>query len=98
MGSPMWWLVWLTAAVLLGVTEFLTLTLAFGLLSGASLGASVAAGLGAPVPIQFLVFAAASGFGLLAVRPVAKRHLKLPPLSRDGSDALVGQTAMVTRE
>ena len=94
----MWWLVWLVAALLLGVTEFLTLTLAFGLLAGAALGAAVAAGLGASVPVQLLVFAATGGIGLVAVRPVARRHLALPPISRDGSDALVGRSALVTHE
>jgi len=94
----MWWLAWLLAALLLGVTEFLTLTLAFGLLAGAALGAAVAAGLGASVPVQLLVFAAAGGVGLVAVRPVARRHLTLPPVSREGSDALVGRSALVTRE
>ena len=94
----MWWLAWLIAAVLLGVVEFLTLTLAFGLLAGAALVAAVAAGLGASVPVQLLAFAVAGGIGLVAVRPVAKRHLALPPVTRDGTDALVGQTAVVTRE
>lgn len=94
----MWWLVWLLAAVLLGVAEFFTLTLALGLLSAAALAAAVAAGLGASVPIQLLVFAVTSGIGLIAVRPVAKRHLALPPPSRDGVDALVGRSALVTRE
>lgn len=94
----MWWLAWLIAAVLLGVVEFLTLTLAFGLLAGAALVAAVAAGLGASVPIQLLAFAVAGGIGLVAVRPVAKRHLALPPVTRDGTDALVGQTAVVTHE
>lgn len=94
----MWWLLWLLAAVLLGVAEFFTLTLAFGLLAGAALGAAVAAGLGAPVPIQLLAFAVTGGVGLIAVRPVAKRHLALPPPTRDGSDALVGRSAVVTRE
>ena len=94
----MWWLVWLAAAILFGVAEFLTLTLAFGLLAGAALAAAVAAGLGASVPIQLLTFAVTGGIGLWAVRPVAKRHLALPPVSRDGSDALVGRSALVTRE
>lgn len=94
----MWWLVWLLAAVLLGVAEFFTLTLALGLLSAAALAAAVAAGLGASVPIQLLVFAVTGGVGLIAVRPVAKRHLALPPPSRDGVDALVGRSALVTRE
>lgn len=94
----MWWLLWLTAAVLLGVAEFFTLTLAFGLLAGAALVAAVAAGLGASVPIQLLAFAVTGGVGLVAVRPIARRHLALPPVSRDGSDALVGRSALVTRE
>ncbi|HEX5877520.1 MAG TPA: NfeD family protein [Actinomycetota bacterium] len=94
----MLWLLWLILAVVLGVAEFFTLTLALGLLAGAALVASITAGLGAPVPIQLLTFAVAGGVGLLAIRPVAKRHLALPPASRDGSDALIGRTALVTRE
>ncbi len=94
----MWWLVWLAAAALLGVAEFFTLTLVFGLLAGAAIVTAVVAGLGASVPIQLLVFALASGTGLVAVRPIAKRQLALPPASREGSYALVGRTALVTRE
>ena len=94
----MWSLAWLIAAVLLGVAEFLTLTLAFGLLAGAALVAAVAAGLGASVPVQLLVFAVTGGVALVAVRPIAKRHLVLPPVSREGSDALVGRSAVVTSE
>jgi membrane protein implicated in regulation of membrane protease activity len=94
----MWWLLWLAGAVLLGVAEFVTLTLVFGLLAGAALVAAVAAALGASVPIQLLAFAVAGGVGLVAVRPIAKRHLALPPVSREGSDALVGRSALVTRE
>lgn len=94
----MWSYFWLIAAVVLGVVEILTLTLAFGLLAGAALVAAVAAGLGASVPVQLLAFAVTGGVALLAVRPIAKRHLALPPPSLDGSDALVGQSALVTRE
>lgn len=94
----MWSYAWLVAAVVLGVVEVLTLTLAFGLLAGAALVAALAAGLGAPVVVQFLAFAVAGGVGLVAVRPIAKRHLALPPMSRDGSDALIGRSAVVTRE
>ncbi len=94
----MWWLLWLTAAVVLGAAEFVTLTLFLGLLAGASLVAAVAAGLGASVPVQLLAFALTGGVGLAAVRPIAKRTLALPPPSREGSDALVGRSALVTRE
>jgi membrane protein implicated in regulation of membrane protease activity len=94
----MWWLFWLMLAGVLAVAEFFTLTLALGLLAGAALAAAIAAGLGASVPIQVLVFAVTGGVGLVAVRPIAKRQLALPPRSRDGSDALVGRSALVTRE
>ncbi|MGA8208929.1 MAG: NfeD family protein [Nocardioidaceae bacterium] len=94
----MWWLLWLVLAVVLGVAEFFTLTLALGLLAGAALVASIAAGLGASLPVQLLAFAVTGGVGFVAVRPIAKRHLALPPASRDGSDALVGRSALVTRE
>lgn len=94
----MWWLFWLVTAVVLGVAEFSTLTLVFGLLAGSALVAAVAAGLGASFPVQLLAFAATGGVGLVALRPVARRQLTRPPHTRDGSDALVGRSAYVTRE
>ncbi len=94
----MWWLFWLATAVLLGVTEFFTLTLVFGLLASAALVAAVTAGVGAPITVQLLAFAVTGAVGLVAVRPIAKRHLALPPISREGSDALVGRSALVTSE
>lgn len=94
----MWWLVWLATAVALGAAEFFTLTLVFGLLASAALVAAVVAGLGAALPLQLAAFAATAGVGLVAVRPIAKRHLALPPSSREGTDALVGRSAVVTRE
>ena len=54
--------------------------------------------MGAPESLQLLTFAVTGAVGLLAVRPVARRHLALGPPSRDGSDALVGRSALVTRE
>ncbi len=92
------WVFWLVAAVVLGVAEFSTLTLVFGLLASAALVASVAAGLGAPITVQLIAFAVTGGVGLVAVRPIAKRQLARPPTWREGSDALVGRSAVVTRE
>lgn len=92
------WILWLIAAAALGVAEFFTLTLAFGLLAAAAVIAAVVAGLGAPVLLQLLAFAAAAAAGLLIVRPIARRHMNQPPLQRDGSDALVGKMAVVVQE
>ncbi len=92
------WVIWLVVAAVLGVAEFFTLTLAFGLLAAAALIAAVTAGLGAPVLVQILVFAAATAAGLLVVRPIAMRQRSGTPLVRDGSDALIGKTAVVLQQ
>lgn len=92
------WIVWLLLAGALGVAEFFTLTLAFGLLASAAVVAAVVAGLGAPLLLQVLAFAATSAVGVLVVRPIAHRHMLQPPIVREGSDALVGQQAVVLRE
>lgn len=94
----MLWLIWLALALVLGAAEFFTLTLVFGLLAGAAVVASVVAGAGGGLLLQLSAFAVTGGVGLLAVRPVARRHMSLPPPVRDGSDALVGRSAVVTRE
>lgn len=94
----MWWLAWLMVAVALGVAEAFSLTLAFGIFSAAALSAAVVAGFGAPWVFQLLTFAAAAMAGLLLVRPIARRHASLPPLTRDGTDALVGRMATVLEE
>jgi membrane protein implicated in regulation of membrane protease activity len=94
----MLWLVWLAVAVLLGVAEFFTLTLALGLLAAAATVAAVVAGAGGSVLLQVAAFALTGSTGLLVVRPIARHHLAQSPLVRDGTDALVGRQAIVTRE
>ena len=92
------WIAWLLLAAAFGVAEFFTLTLAFGLLAAAAVVAAVVAGLGAGLLLQILAFAVTGAAGLLIVRPIARRHMLNPPLSREGSDALVGRSAVVLKE
>jgi membrane protein implicated in regulation of membrane protease activity len=92
------WIAWLLAAAALGVAEFFTLTLAFGLLAAAAVVAAVVAGLGAPLLVQVLAFAITAAAGLLVVRPIATRHMTHPPVVREGSDALIGKKAVVMEE
>jgi membrane protein implicated in regulation of membrane protease activity len=92
------WIVWLIVAAVLGVAELLTTTFALGILAVAAL---VAAGVGAAhlgLPFQLVAFIVASGAGLGFVMPVARRHVKQPPLLRTGSAALVGRPAQVLEE
>jgi membrane protein implicated in regulation of membrane protease activity len=92
------WIAWLAAAAVLGVAEYFTLTLAFGLLAGAALVAAVVAGVGGGLLLQVLAFALTGGLGLLLVRPLARRHMMHPPLVREGSYALAGKRAVVIEE
>lgn len=92
------WFVWLLAAAALGAVEFLTLTLVFGLLAGAALVAAVVAGVGIDILGQLVALAATAAAGLLVVRPIALRHMAQPPITREGSDALIGKRAEVIQE
>jgi membrane protein implicated in regulation of membrane protease activity len=92
------WFVWLLAAAALGVAEFFTLTLVFGLLAGAALVAAVVAGVGIGILGQLLALGAAAAAGLILVRPVALRQMTQQPITRDGTDALIGKRAEVMQE
>ncbi|MDT9687387.1 NfeD family protein [Streptomyces sp. P9(2023)] len=92
------WLVWMLAAAALGVAEFFTLTLVFGLLAAAALVAAVVAGVGVGLLGQLVALGVAAAAGLLIIRPVALRHMAQAPLTREGSDALIGKRAEVLRE
>ncbi|MEU2680990.1 NfeD family protein [Streptomyces sp. NPDC007107] len=92
------WFLWLLAAAALGAAEFFTLTLVLGLLAGAALVAAVVAGVGIGLLGQLVALAAAAAAGLLLVRPVALRHMAQQPITREGSDALIGKQAEVVRE
>ena len=92
------WIAWLITAVVLGVAEYVTLTLAFGLLAAAALVAAVVAGLGGPLLAQVLAFAITAALGLVIVRPIARRQITRTPLVREGSYALIGKKAVVIEE
>jgi membrane protein implicated in regulation of membrane protease activity len=63
-----------------------------------SLAAFVAAGadaIGAPGVVSLVVFLVCAGLLFGFVRPVARRHTRMPPLARTNTDALIGQRAVV---
>ena len=92
------WLIWLVIAVVLGVAEVFTLTAALGVLGAAALLPTLLAAFAVPLPIQLVTFALAASAGLVLVRPVALRHMRLPQTERFGIEALVGKRAFVLRE
>jgi membrane protein implicated in regulation of membrane protease activity len=93
---PAWgW--WLLVAAVLAAGETLSQTFVLGL---AALGAAAAGGtaaLGGDVAAQATAFCVASVLLVVLVRPVAKRHLRVPALLRTGADALVGAKALVVQ-
>ena len=94
----MGWVVWAVAAVALAVGEVLTPGLFFlGPVALAAGAAALAAVLGADTAGSLIVFVLGSLASLAVLRPIARRHVRLPAISRTGTDALVGRKALVTR-
>jgi len=89
------WIVWVVAACILGLGEMHTGSLyLLPFATGAALAAAVSLlGVGAPLAVIVFVIASVIVFG--ALRPVARRHRRLPPAIRTGAAALVGRRAMV---
>jgi|SRR3954447_2051434 len=91
------WVVWVVVAVALAVGEILTTSFflfPFALGAAAAAIADLAGGGATPQAIAFVVVAALS---LGIVRPIARRHVRMPPQLRTGTAALVGRTAIVTQ-
>jgi membrane protein implicated in regulation of membrane protease activity len=90
------WLIWLIVAVLLAVGELATPGLfVLGLVALAAAAAGIVAALGADVAWQLVTFLAGLIAVLGIVRPIARRHVHMPAAIRTGTDALVGQRALV---
>jgi membrane protein implicated in regulation of membrane protease activity len=89
------WVLWVVLAVILAVGEVVSLSFFLAPFAiGAALAALLdAAGVGAVG--QFAAFIASSLLLLAIVRPIARRHVALPPALRTGTAALVGETAVV---
>ncbi len=95
----MGWVLWVVFAVALAVGEILTPGLFFlGPVALAAGAAAVADLLGAGTVGAFVVFIVCSIASLAFLRPVARRHVRMPALSRTGTDALIGRKAIVTRK
>ena len=87
---------WLIAAVLLAIGELLTPGLFFlGPVAVAAVGAAIAAGVGGGIVLELIVFIAVSLSSLAFLRPIARRHIRMPALTRTGTAALVGTKALV---
>jgi membrane protein implicated in regulation of membrane protease activity len=89
------WIVWLVLAVALAVGEVLTMGFFLAPFAGGALVAALIAALGGGFVVSGLTFLAVSTLAFAALRPVARRHMKLPAQLRTGTAALVGKTGTV---
>ena len=92
------WMIWLIAAVTLGIAEIFTLTAALGMLAVAALITAVLATAGLPLAAQLVAFTILAVAGVALLRPAVRRLTRRPPPRKFGVDALIGTQALVTKE
>ena len=89
------WLLWLILAVVFGVGEIATLGFFLAPFAGGAGAAAIVSAGGAPFVASLAVFLVVSVALLLALRPIARSHRRMPPAIRTGTAALVGKSATV---
>jgi len=89
------WVIWLVVAVVLGVAEVLNLSFYLFPFAIGAAGAALVSLAGGGAILAWPVFAVLTAVSFGIVRPIAKRHLDMPPQIRTGTAALVGRTAVV---
>lgn len=90
-------IVWLVLLILFSASEAITVGLTSIWFAAGALAALIAALLGGPLWVQATLFLAVSLLCLVAVRPLAKRHLndKVVPTN---ADRVIGAEAQVTED
>jgi membrane protein implicated in regulation of membrane protease activity len=89
------WVLWLIAAAILGVGEILTTGFFLAPFAGGALVAAILSAIGAGTVISLAAFLVISVLLLVALRPIARAHLRTPARLRTGTAALVGKTGTV---
>src|SRR4051812_28410167 len=89
------WVVWAVAAAVLAAGEAASAALVLGPLALAAALAAIVAAAGAGIGVEVAAFVLGSILALGVLRPIAARHMKVPPHVRTGTAALVGTGATV---
>jgi membrane protein implicated in regulation of membrane protease activity len=90
------WVLWLIAAVIFAVAEVINLSFFLFPFAIGAAGAAAVGLAGGGLALELITFAALTGVSFTVVRPIARRHLTLPPHIRTGTAALIGRTGIVT--
>lgn len=89
------WVAWAIAAAILAAGEAASAALVLGPVALAAAVAAIVAAAGAGAFAQIIAFILASLAALLILRPIARRHIRIPPHMRTGAAALIGTSATV---
>ncbi len=89
---------WIVVAALFAVGEIFTLSLFLAPFAGGALVAALVAGVGGGIALSLVAFLVASTALLLALRPIAKAHLRPSLTTATGAAALVGREATVLED
>jgi len=89
------WVIWFLLGIVFAIGEMATTGFFLAPFAGGAFVAAVFAGLGATGTPAIVVFVLVTLLLFLFVRPIARRHLTMPPSLRTGTDALIGQDALV---
>jgi membrane protein implicated in regulation of membrane protease activity len=92
------WVAWAIAAAVLAAGEAASAALVLGPVALAAAVAAIVAAAGGSVAFQVVAFILASVAALGILRPIATRHMKVPPQMRSGTAALVGCSATVLEQ
>jgi membrane protein implicated in regulation of membrane protease activity len=89
------WVLWVIAAGVLAVGEMVSVSFFMGPIAVAAVVAAIVALAGGGAALQWIVFTAMAAASLVVLRPIARRHLRMPAQLRTGTAALVGASAVV---
>ena len=89
------WVVWLIAAVVFAIGEIATTSFFLAPFAIGAFVAALAALAGGSAGVAWALFAVVTAVAFAVVRPVARRHLRMPPHVRTGTAALIGRSAFV---
>jgi membrane protein implicated in regulation of membrane protease activity len=90
------WVIWLIVAVVFAVAEVINLSFFLFPFAIGAAGAAAVDLAGGPAAASWITFAVLTGVSFGVVRPIARRHINMPPQLRTGTAALIGRTAIVT--
>ena len=91
------WVIWLIVAVVFAVAEVVNLSFyLFPFAIGAAAAALVGIAGGRPGGRARSPSPSSPASSFTIVRPIARRHINMPPQLRTGTAALIGRTAIVT--